>query len=325
MIAKKLCLKGLTVQGNLPTNPKCQQRAIPITCEKPVVVMGAIGQFMPQKGRRHGRSGKIGHSLTLGGSRGLCGAPIIEPMPKTPHVVVLLFLTSLLVAGSLQTGCAKRERSPGEIREAANNAYARGDYARSLAEWDEYARVVDAPLVSDIGRGRALLALERPSEAVIPLERVYRADPTSAEKLELLIEALYGAGERERLIQLLQDRTRQPGAVSDFLRLGQYAQMLGDPDEAQRALLAAARVDRGQSFEPQFRLAEFYHTIGDTDRALERYAMALWFDYSNEQVADRIRALGETPGRTYVKVPHEAIQEGLLPADAPPPDPRPRG
>ncbi|MCW5756659.1 MAG: hypothetical protein KIT54_05415 [Phycisphaeraceae bacterium] len=246
-------------------------------------------------------------------------------MPKTPHVVVLLFLTSLLVAGSLQTGCAKRERSPGEIREAANNAYARGDYARSLAEWDEYARVVDAPLVSDIGRGRALLALERPSEAVIPLERVYRADPTSAEKLELLIEALYGAGERERLIQLLQDRTRQPGAVSDFLRLGQYAQMLGDPDEAQRALLAAARVDRGQSFEPQFRLAEFYHTIGDTDRALERYAMALWFDYSNEQVADRIRALGETPGRTYVKVPHEAIQEGLLPADAPPPDPRPRG
>ena len=246
-------------------------------------------------------------------------------MPKPHPFAVFVALLGLLAAGSLPAGCAKRERSAGEIRESANSAYARGDYARSLAEWEAYARVMDAPLASDIGRGRALLALERPGEAIIPLERVYRADPTNDEKLDLLIEALYGAGERERLIQLLQDRTRQPGAVADYLRLGQYAQMLGDPDEAQRALLAAARVDRGQSFEPQFRLAEFHHSVGDNERALERYAMALWFDYTNEQVAERIRALGETPGRTYVKVPYEAIQEGLLPADAPPPEPKPKG
>lgn len=244
-------------------------------------------------------------------------------MPKPHTTAVILTLTGLLITSTLMSGCAKRERSAGEIRESANSAYARGDYSKALAEWDAYARVIDAPLVSDIGRGRALLALERPSEAILPLERVYRADPTSTEKLELLIEALYGAGERERLIQLLQERTRQPGAVEDYLRLAQYAQILGDPDEAQRALLAAARVDRGQSFEPQFRLAEFYHSLGDDERALERFAMALWFDYTNEMVADRIRALGETPGRTFVKVPYEAIQEGLLPADAPPPEPRP--
>lgn len=77
--------------------------------------------------------------------------------------------------------------------------------------------------------------------------------------------------------------------------------------------------------EPQLKLAEFYHDIGDNQRALERYAMALWFDYSNSQVGERIRALGATPGRTYVRVPREAVEEGILAPDAPPPDPKPRG
>lgn len=245
-------------------------------------------------------------------------------MPSTLKNTAVVALAVGLACLALLSGCAK-ERSAGEIRESANNAYARGDYQMALAEWEEYARVHPVPLASDIGRGRALLALDRPGEAIIPLERVYRDDPQNEEKLELLIEALYSAGEHERLITLLRDRTRQPGTVKEYLRLGQYAQEIGDPDEAERALLAAARVDRGMSIEPQLKLAEFYHSVGDEEKALDRYAMALWFDYSNSQVAERIRALGETPGRTFVQVPREAVEEGILAPDAAPPEPRPRG
>jgi len=54
-------------------------------------------------------------------------------------------------------------------------------------------------------------------------------------------------------------------------------------------------------------------------------AMALWFDYTNTQVGDRIRALGETPGRTFVRVPQEAVEEGILAPDAAPPEPMPQG
>ena len=245
-------------------------------------------------------------------------------MPSNPkHTAVALTLAVVLACLALP-GCAK-ERSAGEIRESANNAFARGDYALALAEWEEYARVHPVPLASDLGRGRTLLAMERSGEAVIPLERVYRDDPQNEEKLELLIQAMYNAGDHERLINLLRDRTRQPGTVEEFLRLGQYAQEIGDPDEAERALLSAARVDRGSTMEPQLKLAEFYHGIGDEERALERYAMALWFDYTNPQVAERIRALGETPGRTFVRVPREAVEEGLLAPDAAPPEPEPRG
>ncbi|MFI4883565.1 MAG: tetratricopeptide repeat protein [Phycisphaerales bacterium JB064] len=244
-------------------------------------------------------------------------------MPSTPKHTAIVALVLGLACLALP-GCAK-ERSAGEIRESANNAYASGDYQKALAEWEEYARVYPVPLASDVGRGKALLALERPSEAIIPLERVYRDDPQDTEKLELLIQAFYGAGEHERLISLLRDRTRQPGTVEEYLRLGQYAQEIGDPDEAERALLAAARVDRGLNIEPQLKLAEFYHSVGNSDKALERYAMALWFDYTNVQVAERIRALGETPGRTFVRVPREAVEEGILAPDAAPPEPKPRG
>lgn len=225
-------------------------------------------------------------------------------------------------------GCTKRPRSAGEIREAANNAYARGDYDRALAEWEAYAEIHPVPLASDLGRGKALLALERPGDAIIPLERVYRDDPMDEEKLQLLIQAFFSAGEHERLISLLRDRTRQPGTVEEYLRLGRYAEEIGDPDEAERALLAAARVDRGLHIEPQLKLAEFYHgrlPVPDTEKALERYAMALWFDYTNHHVAERIRALGETPGRTFVRVPKEAVEEGILAPDAAPPEPEPRG
>ncbi len=244
-------------------------------------------------------------------------------MPIKPiHTAAVLIAAGILLLGL--TGCAQ-ERSAGEIRESANNAYAAGDYAKALAEWEAYAQIHPVPLASDLGRGKALLALERPGEAIIPLERVYRDEPRNEEKLQLLIEALYGAGEHERLIALLRDRTRQPGTVEEYLRLGQYAQQIGDPDEAERALLAGARVDRGLSIEPQMKLAEFYHSIGDSQKALERYAMALWFDYSDPQIAERIRALGETPGRTYVRVPFEAVEEGILAPDAAPPEPKPRG
>jgi len=242
------------------------------------------------------------------------------PRNHTIAAVVVIALLPLLLPG-----CAKRERSAGEIRESANNAYDRGEYQKSLAEWNAYAEIHPVPLASDLGRGKALLALERPGEAIIPLERVYRDDPRDEEKLQLLIRALYGAGEHERLITLLRDRTRQPGTVEEYLRLGQYAQEVGDPDEAERALLAAARVDRGLSIEPQLKLAEFYHGLGDTEAALERYAMALWFDYTDEQVAQRIRSLGETPGRTFVRVPREAVEEGILAPDAAPPEPEQRG
>jgi len=243
--------------------------------------------------------------------------------PKAPRAPLGPFAAGLAVLLLALVPACQAPRSAGEIRASAEAAYDAGEYEKALAEWEAYAEVYPVPLKADLGRARALLALDRPLEAAEILERVHRADPRDEEKLELLIDALFAADAHGRLIELLRERTRQPGRVADFLRLGRYAQLLGDPDEAERALLAAARIDRGQSVEPQRALAAFYHEIGDTQAALERYAMALWFDYTDPEIAERIRSLGETPGRTFVRPPAEAVREGLLGPDAPPPPPPP--
>ncbi|MEO1007931.1 MAG: hypothetical protein AAFX79_05155 [Planctomycetota bacterium] len=243
-------------------------------------------------------------------------------MRSTNHlrVVVVPFLIAL---GLLAPAGCQTTRSAGEIRQAAESAYERGEYERSLAEWEEYAVVYPVPRAADLGRGRALLALDRPAEAEPFLERVYLSDPQDEEVLEVYVGALFASRQWDKLTTLLRQRTQQPGRIEDYLRLGRYAQLMDDPDEAERALLSAARIDRGQTREPQFALAEFYHELGDDERALDRYAMALWFDYSDQQIAERIRSLGETPGRTFVQAPAEAVEEGLLAPGAAPPDPRP--
>lgn len=324
MVIEPLAGEWLQVAADIPVEAEGQQGPAGIGGQHPVEMVGPVGELVEQQDGS--MAFKIGHAVRIvgpGGSRGRVGVPIIAPMPTNRiHAVAVLLTIGVLGLGL--TGCAQ-ERSAGEIRESANTAYDRGDYAKALAEWEEYARVHPVPLASDLGRGKALLALERPGDAIIPLERVYRDDPMNQEKLQLLIEALYGAGEHDELISLLRDRTRQPGTVEEYLRLGRYAEEIGDPDEAERALLTAARIDRGQSVEPQLKLAEFYHGIGDTERALERYAMALWFDYSDPTIGERIRSLGKTPGRTFVRVPREAVEEGLLAPDAAPPEPEPRG
>lgn len=325
MVGQPLGLERGFIQAEVAIEPECQQWAVLVDLEHPIEVVGAIGQVVAEQ--NGAMAGDLGHAKRIvggGGSQVPVGAPIIAPMPtKSTQAVLVLLILGILALGL--AGCAKRDRSAGEIRESANNAYDRGDYAKALAEWEEYARVYPVPLASDLGRGKALLALERPGDAITPLERVYRDDPMDEEKLDLLVLAMFSAGENDRLIALLRDRTRQPGTVEEYLRLARYAEEIGDPDEAERALLAAARVDRGQNREPQLKLAEFYHGIDDEERALQRYAMALWFDYSDPVISERIRSLGETPGRTFVQVPREAVEEGLLAPDAAPPEPEPRG
>lgn len=213
MVADRLGQERLVIAAEVLGHPKRPQQTRGVPGEHPVEVVRAVGQVVAEQhgGQLFGFGHDEDESLGGRGSRGARGAPIIGPMPTMPTRIVAASL-ALGLGCLLLAGCAQ-ERSAGEIRESANNAYAAGDYAKALAEWEEYARVHPVPLASDLGRGKALLALERPGEAITPLERVYRDDPQDEEKLKLLIEALYGAGEHDRLIALLRDRTRQPGTV----------------------------------------------------------------------------------------------------------------
>ncbi|MFG0282947.1 MAG: tetratricopeptide repeat protein [Phycisphaerales bacterium JB039] len=216
---------------------------------------------------------------------------------------LILAALSLAASGGCQQG---KGRSPSEVYWDANRAFERGDYETAAADYQEYIEVRPGDTEGRLGLGKSLLILGRADEATDHLWVAYDAKPRDDSRADLLAEAMYQAGQTQKLVEFLRERTEQPGRVQDYLTLGRYAALCGLPDEAEPALLTAAKLDRGVSLEPQLALADFYESIGANEMALERYRMALWIDRENEEIKERVRALGEIPGPTFAIIPEEA-------------------
>src|SRR5690606_29227347 len=107
-----------------------------------------------------------------------------------------------------------------------------------------------------------------------------------------LARAYFETGRTDDLYRFLRGLTEARARVEDYIRLGEYAARLGDPDGAEHALLTAAKIDKGQTVAPQLALARFYRTIGDNANALKRYRMAYYLDPKDEAIARAIRELG---------------------------------
>jgi tetratricopeptide (TPR) repeat protein len=221
----------------------------------------------------------------------------------TRRLLTIALLTSAFALGA----CTQREgRAPGQVYWDATRAFERGDYSTAAADYQEYIQARPGDTNGRLGLGKSLLILGQPDEAVDHLWVAYDANPMDDSRAELLAEAMYQAQQTQELIQFLRERTEQPGRVSDYLTLGRYAAQCGLPDEAQPAFITAARLDKGLNLEPQLALARFYESIGDTQNAVQRYRMALWIDGENEEIRQRVRALGEIPGPTFAIIPEEA-------------------
>ncbi len=213
--------------------------------------------------------------------------------------------TAGVLACITATGCSTARPLP-HVRDQGDKALDRGQYQLAQVEFDE---VVDRDPTDWRSRVKLAKALQHLGEFPAMREHMavaYDLRPNDPEILDLFCESMLLAKDNDALIRFLRDLSVSPGRVEDFLRLGYYAAKVGDVDEAERALLTGARLDRGQSVEPQMALASFYANLGDDERALQRLRMALFVDQSNEAIKDAIRSYGEIPGPSYATVPTES-------------------
>jgi tetratricopeptide (TPR) repeat protein len=189
------------------------------------------------------------------------------------------------------------------VRADANYHYFRGEYAAAQPFYQEVVerRAADAEAHYELGRN--LLALGRASEAREQMILAYNLEPENETYFEGMADAYLAAGDEEALFNALEHQIRDRGGVQDYLRFGQYAQKLGQVDEAERALLGAAEIDAGQTPEPQLALADLYRAVGDRENEVRRLRMALWFDPTDAELKERLRALGQVPGPTFVLEP----------------------
>jgi predicted TPR repeat methyltransferase len=116
---------------------------------------------------------------------------------------------------------------------------------------------------------------------------------------------MFAANEREALTALLNRAAAERGRVSDYIRLGTYAAQMGNVDEAQQALITAAKLDAGATVRPQLALADFYGSIGATDKQVRRLRMAYAIEPANDDLLKKIREAGEIPGPTFGIAPDD--------------------
>ena len=221
--------------------------------------------------------------------------------PKTRSVSVCLSiaLTAVVIAG-----CAS-EPSDITYRRRGDEAFSQGRFEDARIPYIKYNQIRPGRAEIYYKLGLCDARTGRPAEAVQNLRIASDLDPENVQYVEAFAQALFDVSEHEGVYELLRWRTEQPGLSDDYIRLGRFAAMMGDADEAELAFKTAAKIDQGLTVAPQLALADFYQSIGDAEQELLRLKMALFIDTNHEEVNGRIRALGFIPGPTFHITPAE--------------------
>jgi len=189
------------------------------------------------------------------------------------------------------------------VRESGDRAFSRQEYPKALTEYTEIVERAPADWESRVKLARTQLVLNDATAARENLAVAHSMRPDDDNIVDLLSTAMLESGQVTQMHDLLEQRARTKGRTGDYLRLGFFMDRAGDADSAERALLTAARIDRGQHIEPYLALADFYHKVGDDDAALRRLRYALWIDSTNDAVIARLRDMGEIPGPSLALQP----------------------
>ncbi|MEM1331672.1 MAG: hypothetical protein AAGG07_14050 [Planctomycetota bacterium] len=234
----------------------------------------------------------------------------LQTLPAPRRVLAVTAALGLAMLTGWASGCASGQRSISMLKADGNEALFLEQSEQAIEAYSEW--VSRQPYLAEARAAltRAYLQAGRNGDAREQAEIAVRLEEDNREYLDLLAEAMYRSGDEAALVALLRMRVDQSGTPADYIRLGDFAIKLGTPDEAEQAYLAAARVDKGQTLEPQMTLAEFYRTVGDEAKETRRLRMVLFIEPLNEDARTRLRELDQIPGPGIALMPEEARPAG---------------
>ncbi|CAG1001165.1 hypothetical protein PHYC_02895 [Phycisphaerales bacterium] len=223
---------------------------------------------------------------------------------------VALLALSLLAA--LLAACSNNRPLHIVLRDA-DDSYRREDYSSAKADYTTY--VTRRPEEVDVRYrlGKTLIAAGEPRPAIEQLNVCTDVSPLNDDYLDAQAEAMYQANETAALQALLARAASERGRVADYIRQGRYAVKLGNLDEAQQALLTAAKLDQGKSWQVQVELSNFYGALGDRAKQIRRLRMAYFLLPDSPRLNDEARRLGEVPGPTFGLPPEEFTLSSVRP------------
>lgn len=226
-----------------------------------------------------------------------------------------LAIPALLLTAFALPGCS-HQRPLHTIRASGESHLYYGEYDAAIADYREYLERMPQDHKARFDLGQALLKSNRPNEARKEFKIASDIEPLNDTYYDAYAEAMLQSGSKGELSTTLRRRAETTGRVQDWSRLGTFSARLGNADEAEQALLMAARLDQGRSASVQRDLASFYGTVGRRDRQIERLRMAYYLDPKNEALIEQIRQAGEIPGPTFGRPPAESTLAGASVPDS---------
>lgn len=218
------------------------------------------------------------------------------------------FIVRSLILGALAlttlAGCSG-QRPLHRIKSDAEHHLRYGRFEQAQADYELYLAQRPDATQTRYELAQVYLATNQPRRAMQELQICTDVYPLNDEYLDLQANAMYQAGDRDALITLLNRQTSERQRPTDYLRLGTYQGFIGNADEAEQALLTAAKLDGGQSLKYQRALADFYRAIGDTAKYVERLRYSYYLAPMDAGLAQAIRDAGEIPGPTFGRAPVE--------------------
>lgn len=207
------------------------------------------------------------------------------------------------LSASLVLAACSNQRPMHIVRADGEAALKAGNFDKAKADLGTFVERKPDDMQTRYLYGRALIGAGEPRLAMEQLNVCLDVDPLNDKYLEAQAEAMYLANEREALAELLARACSERGRVTDYTLKGTYAQKVGNLDEAQQALLTAAKLDMGRTIAPQRALADFYGSVGDHAKQVRRLRMAYAIAPNNQELVDEIRKIGEIPGPSFAIAP----------------------
>ncbi|KAA0213293.1 MAG: tetratricopeptide repeat protein [Leptolyngbya sp. PLA3] len=206
------------------------------------------------------------------------------------------------VIGSLALlgGCSKYSRSLDMVRADGNEAYAAGKYTLALADYQEYMERKPGSTDVRYRLGETLMQLHRPTEAESHFRAVYDVNPSDVRGAKGLASAMIAGGRGGDGLDFFRAYLDQRPTGEGYFAMGDLAMQAGVPDDAERALLIAAKLDGKTSPEPHRHLGRFYEQMQKDELAILRWRAVLFFDVMDTEARDHLRALGQVPGPSAV-------------------------
>ncbi|MFZ9880330.1 MAG: tetratricopeptide repeat protein [Phycisphaerales bacterium] len=183
----------------------------------------------------------------------------------------ILFAAS--VVSVLLAACTTGRPMVAAKREA-DKAFDRGDFAKAAPAYLEILEKAPGDWEVEYRYGVSLAELGNLREARTHVETAQAANPSSEEVAAGLARVYFKMGDKQKLVQLLQDRGNLQRSVPSFMLLADYALEMNDPDTAQTAVNGAILLVEGNDFAPYLKAVEVAERLGDTKAAQRRLRQA---------------------------------------------------